>query len=101
MTKPGNESGLQDKSWADPYRAEQVERQINGVKWQVYLVGEIYFPTDVHTLDSDDTLKLDILVEGYETLLEEIDKLELFFVGHADFRYKIKYNLKLSEKEGK
>jgi len=98
MTKPGNESGLQDKSWADPYRAKQVERQINGVKRQVYLVGEIYFPTDVHTLDSDDASKLDILVEGYETLLEEIDKLELFFVGHADFRYKIKYNLKLSEK---
>jgi hypothetical protein len=49
-------------------------------------------------LDSDDTSKLDILVSGYEPLLEETDRLELFFVGHADFRAPDKYNIKLSEK---
>ncbi len=98
MTDPGNMSDQQEKSWADPYRAKMVECEIKGERRQVYLVGEIFFLTNEHTLDSDDISKLDLLVNEYEPLLEETDKLELFFLGHADFRASDKYNMRLSER---
>jgi hypothetical protein len=60
------------------------------------LVGQIFFPTDVHALDSDDRNVLNSLVENLKIAV--LGRVTLNFIGHADYRGKTNYNLKLGLK---
>jgi outer membrane protein OmpA-like peptidoglycan-associated protein len=62
------------------------------------LLGQIFFPTEVSSLDSNDMAELDKLVSGYLPKLNAAKRpKELFFHGFADHRFTREHNLNLSE----
>ncbi len=58
------------------------------------LVGQIFFPTNVSSLDANDRAALDALVDHYEGILET-KQVEFTFTGNADLRGSDQYNLRL------
>jgi hypothetical protein len=95
---PKSKDLRQGKSWANPYTEEKVKRVIKNAEREVYLLGEVFFPTAKHKLDEDDRSALDLITDACRPFLQEEDKLKLYLVGQADFRAGDQYNLRLSER---
>ncbi len=78
-------------------RTKQVE--IGGKRKirKLYKIGQIFFPTAVHTLDEQDKNVLKKISRSYEIILLGHPNLSLFFIGYADHRGKTGYNLNLSK----
>jgi hypothetical protein len=59
-------------------------------------IGQIFFPTDVATLDDLDMAELEKLVSSYDRKLRQ-KRVGFFFAGYADPRYTLEHNASLSE----
>ena len=78
-------------------RTKQVEIGVKRRIRKLYKIGQIFFPTAVHTLDEQDKKVLKEISRSYETLLLGHPDLSLFFIGYADHRGNTGYNLNLSK----
>lgn len=73
------------RSWCDPYG----HRQVAG------LVGQLYFPTDIAVLDSQDLAELSKLQRPFSVLLIG-RRVHFWCVGHADHRFRWNHNKELA-----
>ena len=59
------------------------------------IIGQVFFPTDVHQLDDTDMAVLERIVLAYPPLFN-VRRVNFEFHGHADHRHTIDHNFKLS-----
>ena len=77
-------------------------RDVQGQSWvhvgsPFGIIGQIYFPTDVDTLDDTDMALLEQIVLAYPPVIN-VRRVHFELYGHADHRFTKEHNQKLSER---